>query len=87
MNEVNAGPASMDETTLRREIREKMAAGALPHTPPPMMWAGPSSWKWKTCAACAERIFEGDLEIEFLICCDPVYFHPRCHELWREECP
>jgi len=86
VNGVNAGPASMDETALRREISEKMAVGALPHTPPPMVWAGPSSWKWKTCAACAERIFKGDLEIEFLICCDPIYFHPRCHELWREEC-
>ncbi len=76
----------MDETAVRRQIREKLAAGALPRTLPPMMWAGPSSWKWKTCAACAERIFEGELEIEFLIGGDPMYFHLRCHELWSEEC-
>jgi hypothetical protein len=76
----------MDETALRREIREKMTAGALPRTLPPMMWAGPSSWKWKTCAACETPIFEGELEIEYLVHCDPIYFHPRCHELWREAC-
>jgi hypothetical protein len=76
----------MDETAVRRQIREKLAAGALPRTLPPVNWAGPSSWKWKTCAACAECIVEGELEIEFLIGCDPIYFHPRCHELCREEC-
>jgi hypothetical protein len=76
----------MDETTLCREIRKKMTAGALPRTPPPMMWAGPGSWKWKTCAACQTGIFEGELEIEYLVDCDPIYFHPRCHELWREVC-
>jgi len=76
----------MHETALRRAIREKTTAGILPRTLPPMMWVGLSSWKWKTCAACAERIFEGELEIEYLGCCDPIYFHPRCHELWREEC-
>ncbi len=77
----------MDETTLRRVIREKMSAGTLPRTPPSMMWAGASSWKRKTCAVCAERIFEGEPEIEFQVCCaaPPIYFHPRCHEVWREE--
>jgi len=28
---------------------------------------------------------EGDLEIEFLVCCAAVYFHPRCHALWEDE--
>jgi hypothetical protein len=86
LNGVGAGHAKMDETALRKEIREKTAAGALPRTPPPMMWVGLSSWKWKTCTVCAERISEGELEIEYLGCCEPIYFHPRCHELWREEC-
>jgi hypothetical protein len=76
----------MDETALRMGIGEKMAAGALPRTPLPMMWAGPSSWKRKTCAACDEPIVEGEIEIEYLIHCDPIYFHPRCEELWREAC-
>jgi hypothetical protein len=76
----------MDETALRREIRKKIASDVLPRIPPPMIWTGPSSWRRKTCAACAERIFEGELEIEYLVGCDPIYFHPRCHELWREEC-
>jgi hypothetical protein len=83
---VDMGHGRMDETVLRRQIREKTAAGTLPRTPPPMMWVGRSSWKWKACAVCAERIFEGELEIEYLGCCDPIYFHSRCHELWREEC-
>src|SRR5205809_1217380 len=76
----------MDETTVRRVIRQKMAAGALPRIQPAMIGAGPSAWKWKTCAACGERIVEGELEIEFLVYCDAIYFHPRCHELWKEEC-
>ena len=75
----------MDEGAQRRMIRAKLAAGTLPRSQPPMMWAGPSSWKWKTCAACGERILEGDLEIEFLVCCAAVYFHPRCHALWEDE--
>jgi hypothetical protein len=76
----------MDETALRREIGGKMAAGTLPRAPLPMMWAGPSSWKWKTCAVCDERIVEGEIEIEYLVRCNPIYFHPRCHEVWLEPC-
>jgi hypothetical protein len=77
----------MDEMVLRKDIGEKMAVGALPRAPLPMMWAGPSSWKWKTCAACDETIVGGEIEIEyFLVRCNPIYFHPRCHDLWLEAC-
>ncbi|MBI4270417.1 MAG: hypothetical protein HY615_08790 [Candidatus Rokubacteria bacterium] len=67
-------------------IRAKLAAGTLPRSQPAMTWAGPSSWKWKVCAVCEGRVFEGELEVELLVRCDPVYFHPRCHELWKDEC-
>jgi len=83
--EADASDAAMDETAVRRVIHEKMSAGALPRTLPPRQWAGPSSWKRKACAACGERIGEGEREIELHVCgASPIYFHPRCHELWRE---
>ena len=80
------GHAAVDEMALRTGIGEKMAAGILPRTPPPVMWAGLSSWKRKTCAVCDEPIVEGEMEIEYLVHCNPIYFHPRCDELWREAC-
>jgi hypothetical protein len=76
----------MDETALRRDTGEKVAAGVLPRAPLPMMWIGPSSWKSKSCAVCDERIVEGEIEIEYLVHCTPIHFHPRCHELWLEAC-
>jgi hypothetical protein len=76
----------MDDAALRKTISDKIATGILPGVVVPVSWSGLSSWKRKTCAACDEPIGEREPEIEYLIHCSPIYFHPRCDELWREVC-
>ncbi len=76
----------MDDATLREKIRTGLAAGVLPRKPPATTWTGPSSWKWKVCAVCGDRIQEGHCKVELNIDCrPPIYLHPRCHELCSEE--
>lgn len=74
----------MDDSMLRRRIREKLAAGRLPRKPPVKVWAGTATRK--TCAACDVAIEESDIEIEVEARPDEtIYLHRRCHEVWSEE--
>jgi hypothetical protein len=73
----------MDDTTIRRIIREKLRAKLLPGKPPRNMWGGLGHGH--SCAACGQPIGEADVELEIEEFGAPFCLHAHCHDVWREE--
>jgi hypothetical protein len=65
----------LSEKEIRRKIRLKIASGAIGDDA--TVWGGPSTGM--TCAACDERIEDGDPEVEVL-CVDgqQCFYHASC---------
>ena len=76
----------LEHEQLRRRIRDKVIAGALPGGPAESVWAGIGSGR--PCSACDEPIVAADTEIELETPAGlaSVRFHRQCFALWRETC-
>jgi hypothetical protein len=80
----------MDETRLRRRIRNLITTGKLPDRAPERMWGGPGSGA--VCILCGEPVIAGqtELELEFSVKegdGQPAHHHShaRCFTLWELE--
>jgi hypothetical protein len=76
----------MDQHTLRRMIKEKLADGRLPHDSIPRVWGGPGAGE--TCDACGEIVTKAQLIMEGITLSDgrkPVQFHVLCFQVWDTE--
>jgi hypothetical protein len=75
----------MDETTIRRRVREMITTGELPCDDLAGLWAGMGGGK--RCAACAEPIGAEEVEYEVnLTSGKRVLLHQPCHTIWLKEC-
>jgi hypothetical protein len=75
----------MEDSELRRSIREKIRDGTLPARPPRKLWAGRGTGR--KCAGCEQPIRKHEVEIEVedrearLL----FFFHRGCQAVWDEE--
>jgi hypothetical protein len=76
---------TMDDSELRRSIREKIRDGVLPAKPPRKLWAGRGTGR--KCAGCEQPVRKHEVEIEVedrearLL----YFFHRACQAVWDEE--
>ena len=75
----------MDEDSLRRLIRQKLADGRLPLNSIPRIWGGPGAGE--PCDACEERIAVPALVMEGIALGghSPLQLHVRCFYVWDAE--
>jgi hypothetical protein len=77
--------ASVTEDEIRECVRRMLRTGDLEcDDDTARVWAGEGSGK--RCAACVETIAPSYVEYEADLNGRTLYFHPRCHEIWLEEC-
>ena len=75
----------MEETAVRRRVREMIATGALPCEDPDHLWAGRG--EGKRCAGCAEPITPRDVEYEVVLTSGTkILLHRLRHLIWLQEC-
>ena len=74
----------MTEEDIRERIRRMLTTGDLACDDAGRVWAGEGSGK--RCAACLEAIVPSDVEFEADFNGRTLYFHPRCHQIWLDEC-
>jgi hypothetical protein len=78
----------IDDSALRRRIRQSIREGRLPARPAQQLWGGPGSGK--ECSACGQAVGPQELELELEIAeataesvSTRVSVHPRCLHLWE----
>ena len=71
--------------TLRLRIRNKLAAGMLPHDHIPRFWGGPADGE--ECDACEDAIGGGELLMEAISTLNNqgIQFHVECFYIWDSE--
>ena len=75
----------MTEAEIHERIRRMLRTGDLEcDDDATRVWAGEVSST--RCAACLETIAPSYVEYEADLNGRTLYFHPRCYEIWLEEC-
>jgi hypothetical protein len=72
------------EEDIRDRIRRMLKTGDLECDDAGRVWAGEGAGK--RCAGCLEAIVPSSVEYEADLNRRTLHFHPRCHQIWLEEC-
>ena len=76
--------SDMDVTEIRNRLRQLIAKGALPRTPPSDMWGSTGSG-FRCCCICDQPIHKDAPKLEMELSTVVVGMHPTCHTLWMQE--